>query len=200
MRKTLLIFFLTQAIVISVVAKKIDGLIIYPNDTIRVTFNIPTNIYGTVPYFFELQKSIIYFDSDGEKKKIKPKDALEIQFALDNVTYRMLSRKMNFYTQNSANSDLLDSVMFLNLEVDGYLRLFSFNNPDMGAQNRKVNYLFQKNDGELKWLSWYRPKKDLLEYMKDCDSAIEMINQSNAFLGVNVISLVQKYNSECAKE
>ncbi len=112
----------------------------------------------------------------------------------------MLSRKITFYTHNSVNSDLLDSVMFLKLEVDGYLRLFSFNNPDMGAQNRTGNYLFQKNDGELKWLNWFKPKKDLLEYMKDCDSAVVMIKQSNAFLGVDMVTLVEKYNSDCVKE
>ncbi len=200
MKKIFFAFIFFQTIAISAIAKKIEGLIIYPDDTIRVTFIIPTDISGTIPYFFELQRSIKYFDSDGKKKKIRPTDASEIQFTLDNNTYRMLSRKMNFHTYNSVNSDLIDSVMFLKLEVNGYLKLFSFNQPDMGVQNRTVSYLFQKNDSELKWLNWFRVKKDLMEYLGDCDSAVEMVKQSNVFLGVKVIPLVEKYNSDCGKE
>jgi hypothetical protein len=199
MRKILFAFFLANTICISVVAKKTEGLIIFPNDTIRVTFKIPTNLSGTVPSFAELQRSIVYFDTDGNKKKIRPTDALEIQFTIDNISYRMLSRKMTLETYNSAKSELLDSIMFLKLEVDGYLKLFSFNQSYPGEPNKDVSYIFQKDGSELKWLNRSRVEKDMLEYLNDCDAVAELIKESNTFIGVNVIPIVKKYNSDCGK-
>jgi len=195
-KKTILSCLLTFSISISLSAMKIEGLIIYQNDSLLVTFNIPTNLIQTEPDFQHIQRSIKYYDINGKKKIIKPRDAIEIQFTMNNKLIRMLSRKMNF---NTNKRSLLDSVMFLKLEEDGYLKLFSFHTLDMGNMNRNKSYLLQKGKDELKWVNTVRIKKDLIEYLADCNSVVEMINQYN-FFTKGLVPIVTHYNSICRKE
>jgi hypothetical protein len=175
---------------------KIEGLIINQNDSLLVTFNIPTNMIRTEPDFQRMQRSIKYYDINGKKKIIKPGDAEEIQFTMKNKLIRMLSRKMNF---NTNKRYLLDSVMFLKLEEDGYLKLFSFHSLDMRSTNGNKSYLLQKGKDELKWVDTVRIKKDLIEYLADCNSVVEMINRYNFFLK-GLVPIVEHYNSICRKE
>jgi hypothetical protein len=196
-KKTLLSCLLILSISITLSAMKIEGLIIYHNDSLLVTFNIPTNMIQTEPDFEYMQRSIKYYDINGKKKILKPSDADEIQFTMNNKLIRILSRKMNF---NTNKRSLLDSVMFLKLEVDGYLKLFSFHTLDMGNMNRNKSYLLQKGERELKWIMIAKIKNDLIEYLSDCGSAVEMVKQCNAFKGVELVPLVKKYNVECRTE
>ena len=175
---------------------KIEGIIINQNDSLLVTFNIPTNAIQTEPDFQRMQRSIKYYDINGKKKMLKPRDAEEIQFKMNNKLIRILSRKMNF---NTNNRYLLDSVMFLKLEEDGYLKLFSFHTLDMGNMNRSKKYLLQKGKDELKWVNTVRIKKDLIEYLADCNSAVEMIKQYNFFMK-GLVPIVTHYNTNCRKE
>jgi hypothetical protein len=175
---------------------KIEGLIIYQNDSLMVTFNIPTDLFQTEPDFQHLQRSIKYYDINGKKKIIKPRDAEEIQFTMNNKLIRILSRKMNF---NTNKRYLLDSVMFLKLEEDGYLKLFSFHTLDMRTTNGNKSYLLQKGKDELKWVKSVGIKNDLIEYLADCNSVVEMIKQYN-FFTKGLVPIVTHYNSICLKE
>jgi hypothetical protein len=195
-RKILLSCFLILSITVSLRAMKIQGIIINRNDTSSVTFNIPTNARQTEPNFQNMQRSIKYYDINGKKKILKPKDAEEVQFTMNNKLIRILSRKMNF---NTNNRSFLDSVMFLKLEEDGYLKLFSFHLLDMNNMNSNKRYLLQKGTDELKWVNNVRIKKDLIEYLSECSSVVEMITEYNFFLkGLNPI--VSHYNTNCRKE
>jgi hypothetical protein len=195
-KKTFIACLLTFAISISLSAMKIEGLIIRQNDTLRLTFKIPTNMLKTEPNFEDLQRSILYYDINGKKNKIKPKDAEEIQFTMNNELIRILSRKMNY---NTNKRYLLDSVMFLKLEADGYLKLFSFRTLDMGNISKSKNsYLLQKGTDELKWINAMRVKNDLIEYLADCSSSVEMINKCNFFFMDDLVPIVNFYNGNCA--
>ena len=198
MKKTLLAFLLTFTVSIFLSAMKIEGLIIRQNDSLLVTFNIPTDIFKTVPDFEQMQRSIIYYDVNGKKKKIKPRDAEEIQFIMNNELIRIVSRKMNY---NTNKRYLLNSVMFLKLEADGYLKLFSFHTLDMGSMSRSnINYILQKGKDELKWLNAIRVKNDLIEYLGDCNSAVEKIKQCNFLFKNELVPIVKYYNDNCRKE
>ena len=195
-KKTILSCLLTLSISISLSAMKIEGLIINRSDTLLVTFKIPTDLFRTEPDFQHMQRSIKYYDINGKRKIIKPIDAEEIQFTMNNKLIRMLSRKLNF---NTNKRYLLDSVMFLKLEEDGYLKLFSFYTLDLSNTNGNKSYLLQKGKDELKWVNTVRIKNDLIEYLADCKSVVEMIKQYN-FFTKGLVPIVTHYNSICRKE
>jgi hypothetical protein len=197
MKKLLLISLLILYFSANLLALKVPGLIITNNDSILVTFKIPMNMTRTEPDFEHIQKSVCFYDSNGKKNRIKPTDANEIQFTINDKLIRMLSRKMNF---NTNNSDLLDSAMFLKLEVDGYLKLFAFHTLDMSNMNRNKSYLLQKAENELKWLKPMSIKKELLEYLSDCSSVIDFITPKKSISWIELISIVEKYNKDCSLE
>lgn len=72
--------------------EQVPGIVVYPNETISVTFDVPTVIFTKEWDFTRLQSVAYFHDASGKKRRVSPKQALEIQLFLgDTDTIRMVS-------------------------------------------------------------------------------------------------------------
>lgn len=187
--------------------KKIEGKIFFENDTIDVTFNIPIKFFTQEPNFEKLQYKVKYFDSTGIKIVLRPDNAKEIQFKYEDENVRMLSR---YNSLGLGNIFSMSTNIFLKLEIDGELKLFSYyyTQRSAGTYNASTGmmtggysysverYILQKGNGELKRPKGLTFKKDMLEYFSDCPKLVEKI-ESKDFRKDDLESIVRFYNSNC---
>ena len=195
---------------IQLLAKKVEGKIIFENDTLEVVFDIPTNIFTKQPDYEKLQYRVKYVDSEGKKMVLKSDKAKEIQFKIGEENVRMLSRI------NTLGSGMLFSTnrnIFLKLEDDGILKLFKFfytqrnttmpNSPTGvmmgGSSYSQETYMLQKGEGELKKPKFLSFKKDMAAYLSDCPSMVEKIEIKD-FRYNDIPSMVEYYNSNCGNQ
>lgn len=188
-------------------AKKIEGKILFENDTISVTFNIPIKFFSQEPNFEKLQYKVKYFDSEGNKIIIRPDQAKEIQFSYVFENIRMISRHNSLGLGNIFSKS---SNIFLRLEADGNLKLFNYyytqSSPGMyngatgtmtGGYSYSVEgFILQKGDGELKRPKGLTFKKDMIEYFSDCPALVEKI-ENKVFRKNDMAAIVTFYNTNC---
>lgn len=193
----------------SLEAKKVDGKIVYENDTVDVTFIIPVKLLSQEPKYERLQYKIKFYDPSGKKVILKPDQAKEIQFTYGSEKIRMLSRR------NSLQTGIIFSAsvnIFLKLEMDGELKMFSYyftqNSPGMyNASTGMVSpgytydverYILQKEDAELKSLKGLSFRKDMMEYFMDCPALSRKI-EDRILKKSDLEAIVRFYNSNCGK-
>ncbi len=207
MRKVYLLIALGFILTLNTEAKKIKGKILFQNDTIDVIFIIPFKFFDQEPNYVTLQNKVQYLDSKGENVILRPNQAKEIRFKYGDEEIRMLSRF------NSLDlGDLLprNDYIFLKLELDGNLKLFSYyypqystgmysaatNSMSMGYSFNEEKYILQKGNGELKKPVRLKFKKDIIEYIADCPALVQKI-ESKEFRNYDLEFIVQFYNSNC---
>jgi hypothetical protein len=207
MRRISLLVTIGLFLVFHAEAKKIQGKIVFINETKEVVFNIPVKFFTQEPNYEKLQYKVRYYDASGKKVTLRPTNAQEIQFTHNFKNIRMLS------TNNTLGLGSLftnNTKIFLHLEMDGQLKLFRFyytqNNAGMynpstggmtgGYSYTVENYILQKGDGELKRPRGITFKKDMAEYFKECPKLVEMI-ESKDFRKGDLESIVRFYNSYC---
>lgn len=202
MRRIYLLIVIVLVSACKLEAKKIEGKILFDNDTIVVTFNIQVDFFTREPNYKKLQYKIKYYDATGKKIVLRPGQAKEIQFQHGGKTVRMLSRSNSLRLGNSN--------IYLKLEIDGTLKLFNYyytqSSPGMynsstgtttGNYSYGVEkYILQRGDGELKRPKGLTFKKDMVEYFSDCPALIEKI-ESKAFRKNDLEFIVNFYNSNC---
>jgi hypothetical protein len=160
MKKKLLLLILGLFSTIAIYAKKIDGIIVFKNDSIaHVTFKIPI-----VPFFgigFEtIQKRIKYYNSTKKIVILKPDQAKEIKFRYWRKDIRMLS----FYNNK-----------FLRLLIDDRLKYYYEYDRQRG--NNQSTYYLQKGSGKLFHPSGgKRFKIEMMKYLSDCPEVVKKIN------------------------
>lgn len=191
-------------------ARKVEGrIILNNNDTMYVTFNIPVNFLSGTVNFERLQYRVKYYGNDGKTIFLRPDDALEIQFRYPDEEVRMLSRKNTL----GDKLFLVSRNIFLKLEKDGDLKLFSyyFTRSSPGSYNASTGtmspgyyygverYIFQIGTGELKRPRTLFFRKDMLEYLKGCPSLCEKIEKKD-FGSNDVESIVDYYNKYCKEK
>ena len=72
--------------------QQVPGIVIFPNETISVTFDVPTITFTKEWDFSRLQMKAYYYDVTGKKSFVTPNKALEIHFYLADLdTVRMIS-------------------------------------------------------------------------------------------------------------
>ncbi|HTO16638.1 MAG TPA: hypothetical protein VLZ83_12765 [Edaphocola sp.] len=188
-------------------AKKIEGRILFENDTIEVTFNIPIKFFTQEPNYEKLQYKVKYFDSTGNKIILRPDKAKEIQLKYKNENVRMLSR---YNSLRLGNIFSMSTNIFLRLETDGKLKLFNYyytqSSPGMNNETTSTmtggysynveKYILQKGDGELKRPKGLTFKKDMIEYFSDCPALVEKIENKD-FHKKDLEFIVTFYNSNC---
>ena len=191
-------------------AKKIDGTIIFRNDTVSVTFNVPFKFLSQTPNYEKLQSKIKFYDSSGKKVKIRPDEAKEISFNHRDENIRMLSRPNTLAYKNifSTNNNI-----FLKLEIDGDLKLFKHHftrtssqpMPGAGGSTMMVSnsyaverYILQKGTGQLKQPKELSFRKDMMEYFSDCPALVEKI-ENRELRARDIKTIVNMYNSSCKK-
>lgn len=188
-------------------AKNIAGKIILGNDTLDVIFQIPVRLFSGQPNFEKLQYKVRYLDSNKKKITLRPHEAKEIQFMHGAEQVRMLSR---FNTLGLGNIFLSNTHIFLRLEIDGPLKLFSYyytqQSPGMYNASTGVvtggyaysveRYIMQKGSGELKRPKNLSFKKDMAEYFSDCPALVDKI-QDKDFKKYDMEAIVSFYNKNC---
>ena len=208
MKKHLLIISICLLLFIDVHAKKVKGKIYFRNDTVNVTFDIHIKfLTGDIDYP-ALQRKVKYYDSKGKSHVLKPNQAIEIRFEIDANPIRMVSIPsagfLGFVL--SLNSD-----MFLKLEIDGKLRMFSYYFYTSGGlqdiktgsmityqANLSCLILLQKENGQIKWPQKKYFKKNMMEYLSDCPDLVTEID-NNEYNVENIYDLATSYNSKCSK-
>ena len=74
MKKKLFLSIVGFMIIVNLQAAKFNGIIITSSDTIKMTISIPMNIHSGELDYTQLQKKIVYFNSQGKKVKLKPNE------------------------------------------------------------------------------------------------------------------------------
>jgi hypothetical protein len=187
-------------------AKKIEGQIIYDNDTVNVYFKIPVGLFAGELHYERLQYRVSYFDMMGNRFVLLPDQAKEIRFVYDDKNIRMLSRSITM------NSGIFSSgrKIFLKLEIDGYLKLFTYyyTQSSPGTYNSSTGtttgsysytvekYVLQKGGGELMWPRRHAFKKDMTTYFIECPELTEKIENGD-FKKVDMELIVTFYNMYC---
>ena len=210
MRK--LLFLVTIGLISSITlnAKKIDGKILFENDTVDVIFKIPFNFFTQELNYEKLQNKVKYYDSDGNKVILRPDQAKEIRFNDGFFEIRMLSR---YNSLGLGSMFSMSTNIFLKLETDGYLKLFRYyytqNSVGMyngttgtmtGGYSYSVeNYILQKGNLELKRPKGLMFRKDMIEYFSDCPELSKKI-EGKEFRKNDLESIVRYYYIHCEKE
>lgn len=184
---------------LSIQAKKIEGVIVFSNKTVNVTFEIQSNqLVRFMPDLASVQKGVTYYEANGEKKKLKPDAAKEIKFTINGEEFRMLSMVKD------------DKKLFLRILIDGNLKLFNFYETQVtggapGAGGFSIpsthssdDCLLQKGEGELKKFKKGSFKKDMIEYLSDYPELCQKI-ENKEYKSDNLEDIVNFYNSNCGK-
>ena len=128
MKRTILIVILGVLSILNVQAKKIEGQIIFENDTTNVTMVIPMIFMSGDINFRKLQSKLKYYDSNGVKHVLRPGQGKEFRFTFGHEEIRMLSRKNSLHLARPAKK-----YTFLRLTIDGKTKLFSYYFFTLGA-------------------------------------------------------------------
>lgn len=206
MKKRFIIFTLVVMSFARIEAKKIEGVIIFNNDSIaHVTFNIPVSLILKEVNIQSIQQEIDYYNSSGKTVKLKPESAKEIRFKYDYEDIRMISCFDNLKLSKSFFSS--NKKIFLKLERDGKLRLYTYyfskNSPTMsngaggtfsGSSYGAERFILQKNNGDLFKPRWLRFREDMKKYLSDCPSIVKKI-EDRTYTSDLISIIVMEYNS-----
>ena len=196
----ILLFFIPISYIFSA---EVKGIIITKTDTTHVTFNIPMNL-ASEPTFVNLQYKIKYVDAAGNKCKLYPNQAKEIQFTHNNTLYRMQSKFDNL----SPNSDG-ESKIFLKLEIDGKIKLFSYyirqtmttgggpNSVPMTTSSTYSKYILQKGNNDLVRYGKMNFNLDMPVFLKECPDLVKKI-EDKTYHRNDIEAIITYYNSNCA--
>ena len=207
MRRVYVFIILGCIYTLNAEAKKIEGKILFQNDTIDVTFNIPFKFFGREPNYEKLQNKVKYYDPKGKIIVLRPHQAKEIRFNFEGEEVRMLSR---FNTLGFGTLFPTSDHIFLKIELDGNLKLFSYyytqhsagmyngasGTMSMGYSYGAGGYILQKGDEELKRPAGLSFKKDMIEYFNDCPILAQKI-ENKEFRKNDLEFIVKFYNSNC---
>jgi hypothetical protein len=189
-------------------ARKIRGQIIdWQGKSIDVIFNIPFKLLSSTPNYEKMQYRIVYYDAKGQKIVMKPHEAQEITFVHNNQEIRMLSH-VNTIGAGSIFSN--NTHIFLKLEIDGKLRLYSFfytqnsggmYSPATGGYSAGVaysveNYILQKDNSGLVQPRGISFRKDMSVFFQDCPSVAKRIQERDLRKG-DLEIIVKMYNDDC---
>ena len=198
MKKIIILLIIGLAWTFNLEAKKVEGKIFYENDTADIVLSLPSNIYASAQTRQRLQNRMAYFDSSGKKRPLIPNDSIkEIRFNDGSKELRIIC------VPNSIERILTTKYIFLQLEIDGKLRVFKYffvthnsSRMELGMDNYSLfwDHIFQKGDGELK--RFRNTNKEIGEYLSDCPELVEKI-ESDFFKKRDVLSIVEYYNSNC---
>jgi hypothetical protein len=207
MNTTRFLLLIGMLVSLSLQAKKVEGKIVFANETLDVVFNIPINILEDAPNYEKIQLKVKYYDASGEKWTLRPEDAQEIQFTYGQEHVRMISVSNAI---GLGGAFVSSPKIFLKLEIDGHLKLFAYfytqstpgmANPATGIMTggysfRLDRYILQKGEGQLKKVKSASFKRDISEYLSDCPMLVQKI-ENKEFKKDDIESVVRFYNADC---
>lgn len=178
-------------------AAEIEGKILFVSGKIQeVTLLVPMRYTVDEPDYASMQNSIVYIDSTGDKHTVKPKAAQRISFIYKGAEIHMLSE---FDTFSMTDPDSYGtSKVFLKIEIDGPLKLFSYYST--GNYYKNTSYakheIIQKNNGSL--LNYDRMvfQTDFVAVVKDCPDLVKKINDKK-YSKSDIETIIKQYNATC---
>lgn len=201
MKRIYLAFSLGLMLTLRLDAKMIEGLVIFQDDTIYVTFRVPGKSLRE-PNYEAMQHRVKYFDSAGRKVILRPSEAEEIRFKYKDTDVRMLSRRIPDLGKRTVGA-------FLKLEVDGPLTLLSYygtyrypeawdiSTDPAGAYAIDTKaYFLQRDAGLLKRVKPLNFRNDLTAYFRDCPALVEKVGNKD-FRMRDLAAIVDFYNANC---
>lgn len=184
--------------------KDLPGKVIFKDRTIDVVIDVPFRLIPSKPDFEIMQHRINYTDAQGKKIKLRPQDALEVQFKYDDELIRMISVNRVFTGALHIGAD--EDYKFLKLEMDGKLKLYTLYRTDYSNSKLKTvphskrieNAVFQKGSDPIIIVEWGTFKKDMRKFFSDCPALIQKID-SKEFDRKDTDKITEFYNSKCGK-
>ncbi len=186
-----IVLFLFFSITLSSRADEMKGIIIYKNDTLNVTFDMPINLFSGDVHYRKVQEKVKFIDSSGKKQVLRPSDAKEIIFDYYGKKIRMIS-------VFSPNTDISQNEkIFLKIIIDDYLKMYIYHYYQGGQYGGpSTANLLQKGDSLLKWPKNVFFRKDMVEYFSDCKELAEKI-ENKEYKDDDIEEIVKFYNSKC---
>ena len=173
-------------------------------DTLDCRFKIP--LFKDHKDIFHIDFSIIQrkvkvINTDGYKYKLRPNDAISIQFFdyNDNIVYNLISKKDNISIRRHFNKE---PRIFLKSEFEGQVKLYSYykkrNFPPLGQAFFYVSvlswrYYYQIADSGLIKIKRKQFNKELETWSKDCPDLKDKMN--NKFETLNLYGIFNVYNN-----
>lgn len=192
--------------------KPVTGKIISTTDTLDVVFMISINVESGMPDFEKLQEKFTYTDAANKKVVVRPSEAKEIQFVYRTRTFRMISMENTLMLGSIMT---MESKIFLKLDIDGKLKLYTYYNTKSSAMGggygpngmpmattySKISYhksIYQKEDGALMMPDGITFRSDMKNYLSECPLLVEKIENKN-FKKDDGLNIVYFYNNNCGK-
>ena len=181
-------------------ARQVKGYFInLTDDTAHVVFDVPIAPPND-PDVKHLHFGINFTDHNKVQRELKPHQAKEVCFSYNNITTRLLQRQDHLNLEKKMFKKE-KSYIFLKLEVDGKLKLFSFyytQHVSMDFSFQAKFMIFQKEQGLL-----YMPKntsfrRSMMRYLEDCDKVKQRLDLKMYGKG-DEEEIVKDYNDKCVK-
>ena len=195
MKKFYSLFVLILLFSLNLKAKKVEGQICLEDDTLNVTLIIPIDLISKEIDYWKLQHAIGYIDAYGKKRKFAAGRVKEVRFTYNYEKIRLLARENTLGIKRSLSEPLN---VFLKLEMDGYLKLFSsyYQKNMTNTFFIKHLFVFQKGNEELKKIGGWSFKKNMRGYFDDCPQIAEKI-ENKEFKEGDIKLIVNTYNFDC---
>lgn len=214
MRKNVLTIFIVL-FSLSLYSQSINGFIVKGADTNYVNFSLPKYFITGKVNSDIIQDKLKYFDVNGKKVIIKPGEVDEITFYFKGDTIHLIS---HIDPVQVPCKMCKTRYVFLNLLVDGSVRLFKYmkeNNQayiraissgglntgeEIGGMTLEKDYWFYylKEGRELFSPNNMLFKKEMSKYFSDCEVLVRKIN-AKEFKKKDAIKIVEFYNTNCGK-
>lgn len=200
MKKFYSLFVLILLFSLNLKAKKVEGQICFEDDTLNVTIFVPTHLITGEVNYHQMQKAVWYINPQGKRSKCTAYGVKEIRFTYNYVKVRLLSRRNEI---EKGRHNLRYPYVFLKLEMDGYLKLFTAFVTTYGHSDHVGSYtssasifVLQKGDEELKKIEDWSFRKNMRGYFDDCPQLAEKI-ETKEFKEGDIKLIVNTYNFDC---
>jgi hypothetical protein len=167
--KKLVLFSIYFALSIPFMAKDLKGKVIYQDGKEEtVTIDVPTDGFRTSVQFFKMHKKVDTKNAAGEKIKITPEIAKEIQFEFNEENFRLVTKEIK------EGKKLFLLALFKSEKISVYQKSEAQNN-QYGLTITTYDY-YQKGDSELFYFPKIGFKKNMSNYFNDCTKLVSKID------------------------
>lgn len=184
-----------------------EGKIIFDNDTLEVTFDIPVTLISEDIRFERIQQGLTYFVKKKHNKTLSPDEAKEIWFLYDEEWITMVS--VNNSMKLGGNF-IKNENIFLRKVYEGRLSVYKYYyesrspggtraNEHLSTGNRnpiESDFIFQKEKESPIHVKEFGFRKDMSSYFSDCPELSKKIKEKD-FKFPDLSDIVSFYNTIC---
>ncbi len=174
------------------------------NDTVFCHFSIDFDLFEKIK-LRPLQYKIEYIDSAGAKHKFKAGEIKRFFFSIDTLSYSFVTIRNTFNTERAFHTD---SVIFANILIDGYVKLYKIFYETSGGfmqgpyetavppihNNKGFNYYVKKGTGEPDGVRQLYFRKDITDILNDYQELVNKINNKE-YKYSDMEKVISEYNA-----